>query len=158
MSNKVFLNLGCGRKQITFKGYDVFNIDHNDFGQEIKMDLETERLPFKDNSVDRIRADHFLEHLTDTRYLLNECWRVLKEDGEFEIYVPYGLYENQFSPVHKQIITPYWLKWLEKNDNEEYYGYKRWQVGLLETAKKEEKIDGGLIPYEIHCKLQPWKK
>ena len=148
---KVKCNLGCGKKQ--YPGSGMVEIDKNDFGQDYVLDLETEKLPFKDNSVDYLRADHLIEHLRDCQNVLNEAWRVLKPDGEFEIYVPYGLYENQFSPVHKQLIVPYWFKWLEKDDNWELYGYRIWEIKLLETAKKK---DG--TPYEIHCKIMPYGK
>jgi len=143
------LNLGCGRKQRE----DCINIDHNDFGQQVIMELEKEPLPYKDNTVDYVRADHFLEHLNDCRHLLNEVWRVLKPEGEFEIYVPYGLWDKQFSPVHKQIITEHWFSWLERDDNEEYYGYKRWKIKEISTA-----VNDVGNKYEIHCIMQKYEK
>lgn len=143
------INIGCGRKQL----FDWINIDHNTFGQQLVLDLEVDDLPMESNSVECARADHFLEHLNDCRHILNEVWRVLEKDGTFEIYVPYGLWDRQFSPVHKQIITEHWFRWLEKNDNEEYYGYKRWNVKELTVAEKPE-----WGKYEIHCIMQPYGK
>lgn len=140
------LNLGCGRKLRN----GCINIDHGDFGQEVKLDLERSPLPYEDNSVEYVRADHFIEHLFDAVPLLNEVWRVLKPDGEFEIYVPYGLWDRQFSPVHRQIITEHWLQWLERNDNFEYYNVRRWKIKSLKTE-----INASGNKYEIHCIMQP---
>lgn len=142
------VNLGCGRKQ----RIGEIGIDRLDLGQKYVLDIEKERLPFEDNSCEYVRADHFLEHLNDVQNTLNEVWRVLDKDGKFEVYVPFGLYENVFSPVHKQIITPYWFRWLEKDDIWELYEYRRWKIVELTTAEKE---DG--TRYEIHCILTPFK-
>lgn len=144
------INLGSGKKQ--YPGSGMINIDIKDFGQDYILNLEKDKLPFTDNSVDYIRADHFLEHLRDCKNALNESWRVLKKEGTMEIYVPYGLYENVFSPVHKQIITPYWFRWLEKDDCDELYDYKRWKIKELTIAKNKKGQK-----YEIHCKMQPVK-
>lgn len=47
-------------------------------------------IPLPDNSVDFLYSSHFLEHLDKFagRYLLEECWRVLKSGGVVRIAVP----------------------------------------------------------------------
>lgn len=48
-------------------------------------------LPFKDSSVERIRCEHFLEHLDyaqEAPYFLASCFRVLKQGGVLRIIVP----------------------------------------------------------------------
>ncbi len=45
---------------------------------DILLDIEKEPLPFDDDSVSAIAANNVLEHLSDLRFVINECWRVLK--------------------------------------------------------------------------------
>ncbi len=45
-------------------------------------------LPFKDETFDSIVATHVLEHIQNIVKTMNECWRVLKQNGKFNIRVP----------------------------------------------------------------------
>lgn len=138
------LNLGCGHD---FSD-ELIGVDIYDYGQQHIVDLEKEALPYEDNSVDKIDAKHFFEHLWDVKNCLNECWRVLKPTAELEILVPYGLWDGACKPVHHQIISESWFDFLRKG-NCKYYGYKRWEIRTL------EKINNGA---EIHCILMPVKE
>lgn len=73
------VNLGCGYN----KPKDFVNVDNR---AEVNPDLiadATFSLPFKDNSVDEITANDFLEHLErdEVVALMNDIWRVLKPKG-----------------------------------------------------------------------------
>lgn len=46
------------------------------------------RLPFDDNSFDRVLAVHVLEHLPDLPAALGEVARILRPDGTFEVVIP----------------------------------------------------------------------
>lgn len=50
------------------------------------------RLPFPDNSITLISAAHSLEKVPREKFmaLMDECWRVLKVDGQFRIAMYYG--------------------------------------------------------------------
>jgi len=50
-------------------------------------DLE-EGLPFPDRSIDVLNASHIFEHIRNFIPLMNECWRVLKDDGFMMVTVP----------------------------------------------------------------------
>lgn len=56
---------------------------------DIKYNL-LEKLPFPDNSVDKIYSSHVLEHFTRNQLdsLLQECKRILKPGGIFSVCVP----------------------------------------------------------------------
>lgn len=54
---------------------------------DLVADLE-EGLPFPDRSVDVINAAHIFEHINNFIPLMNECWRVLKDDGFMMVAVP----------------------------------------------------------------------
>lgn len=80
-------------------------------------------MPVKDESVDRIRCEHVLEHLPptytrvdwDARIMetrvsfidaMNEMWRVLKDKGQVEIEVPVFPYPASLAdPTHLSLIV-----------------------------------------------------
>lgn len=73
----------CSTKDRNIVGYicvDIVNAD-------VIADLN-DRWPFEDNSIEYIRAYDALEHLKDPIHTMNEAYRVLKEGGVFEIFVP----------------------------------------------------------------------
>jgi len=83
----VKLNLGCGGDKR--EGY--VNIDvREDVEPDLKLDLETEGLPFSNNTVEEILMIDFLEHISFHRVLklLKECHRVLIHGGKIEVRVP----------------------------------------------------------------------
>jgi ubiquinone/menaquinone biosynthesis C-methylase UbiE len=51
--------------------------------------LETDILPFDDNSVDEIYSSHCLEHMTNHGHLLHELARVGRIGARFELRVPH---------------------------------------------------------------------
>lgn len=80
------LNLGCGDD--IREGFS--NVDITKFkGVDLIVDLDIKEYPFKNNSVDYILAKDVLEHLQNTDLFLNECFRILKDDGELLIKVPH---------------------------------------------------------------------
>lgn len=57
------------------------------------------RLPFKDNTFDRVVLTEVLEHLPNERIALAEIKRVLKKDGSLAMTVPRRRLFGIFSPV-----------------------------------------------------------
>ena len=98
-NGSVRLNIGAG---VTFIPGFV-NVDITDRG-DICLDLNHERLPFDDNSIDLIFSNHTIEHLTGYLHAIGEIHRVLKHGGELLVGVPYvTLTEyNLVNPYHKQ--------------------------------------------------------
>jgi len=80
------LDIGCGKnKQKNYIGIDIGpNSD-----ADCILDIEKERLPFDDESVDGIYTSHTLEHISDIIYVMNEFWRVLKWGSLLQIHVPH---------------------------------------------------------------------
>jgi SAM-dependent methyltransferase len=50
--------------------------------------VDEDRLPFPDLSFDRILLIHAVEHADDSRRMLREVWRVLKDDGRLLVVAP----------------------------------------------------------------------
>jgi SAM-dependent methyltransferase len=98
-NDTVKLNIGAGLTYIP----GFHNIDISDRA-DITLDLNRDRLPFEDNSVDVVFTCHTIEHLDEYLYALSEIHRVLKHGGQFLVGVPYvTLTEyNLVNPYHKQ--------------------------------------------------------
>jgi len=85
--NKVVIELGCGnnpqiKNAITI---DVIDLEHVD----IVADLNKGLVFLPDNSVDEIYSFHFLEHVNDLSFFMNEIYRVLKKGGKKMGSVPH---------------------------------------------------------------------
>ncbi len=83
------LNLGCGNvKQKDWVGIDIRNFPEVDY----VMNVGKEPLPFMNNSVDKIHADHLFEHFypEELFFCVEECFRVLKPKGHLLVSVPKG--------------------------------------------------------------------
>lgn len=82
---KVKINLGSGTKPL--KGY--LNVDMDPaLHPDVVCDAD-KGLPFKDNSVDEVYSEHFLEHVKDIMFVIAEIKRVLKKGGKFHSRVPH---------------------------------------------------------------------
>lgn len=82
--NNVWLELGAGAK----KGDGGWvTVDLN--GADICHDL-SRGIPLQNNSVDRIYTSHMMEHIPYKvlTLFIQECYRVLKDGGEFSVCVP----------------------------------------------------------------------
>ena len=97
------LNLGCGKKRL--EGF--VNIDcAAQCEPDVVLNLGWDRLPYPNGSVDEIRATHVLEHIDDLSYLMQECHRVLIQDGLFRITVPHHCSDGFWGdPTHVRPIT-----------------------------------------------------
>ncbi len=93
---KIKLNIGAGITYIPgFINIDV--LSHAD----IYLDLNKDRLPFKDNSVEVVFSYHTLEHIKNYIYALKEIHRVLKHRGKLFLGLPY------VSSTRYHLVNPY---------------------------------------------------
>lgn len=94
IENKMILDIGGGDKKSSYhkilrnKGNEFISVDITD-SCDYKVDLEIQRLPFEDNSQEIIFCFNVMEHIFNYQNLLDEIYRVLKEDGKFYFYVPF---------------------------------------------------------------------
>lgn len=99
------LHLGCGTNY--FKGWINIdnNSDHNIKKLDINWDLRN-TLPLKNNSVDFVYNEHFLEHLTvlEGQRAIAEFMRVLKKNGILRMAMP-----DLETPM-KRYFDPNWKK------------------------------------------------
>ncbi len=79
------LDLGCGNNKK--RGY--IGIDSHPYAcADVLRDVDRHGLPFDDDSVDEVRAHHFLEHCRDMVFVMNETHRVLRTGCRLVAVVP----------------------------------------------------------------------
>lgn len=98
------INIGAGYKR--YPEYITVDADPN-CNPDFLVNLETDVLPFEDNSVDKVLAHHILEHLGEGYFhLLKELYRVCKDGAIIDIRVPHHNHETFHNdPTHRRPIT-----------------------------------------------------
>ena len=98
------LNIGSGTQKFEEEGW--INIDIYQYPEvDIVRDVE-KGLPFDDESVEKIYTSHFLEHVKDLNFVMEECHRVLKKGGVMHIIVPFfRRIEAYRDPTHIRFFT-----------------------------------------------------
>lgn len=90
------LNLGCGKD---FKK-DYINCDiRKDVKPDVVLDL-TKKLPFKENSIDKVYMKHVLEHIPNYDFLIKELYRICKKGAIIHILVPFYTSQNMLPNPH----------------------------------------------------------
>lgn len=120
----VKLNLGCGDNK-----YERFiNVDiSGEFSPDIICDLE-KGLPFKDDTIDEIVANHVIEHLSNTIFIMNEIWRVCKHNAIVNIEVPHQASKMAFAdPTHKRVFNEESFKYFCSN-GEHYWIHRSYGI------------------------------
>jgi hypothetical protein len=114
----VNINIGSGHKHYS----DFINIDSDSHcNPDIILDLDSVnlKLPFEDNSVEKVIAYHILEHIGLGYFkLLQEIYRVCKHGAIIDIQVPHPNHEVYLNdPTHKRPITVDGLRLFSKEFN-----------------------------------------
>jgi len=137
-NNTVAIDLGCGfNPQNRFEADKIYGVDLYKSKKKniLECHLGVDKLPFKDNYVDYITAYDLLEHIPRHTvkeinnpfiYLMNDVYRVLKNNGIFLTMTPIFPYPAAFKdPTHTNIISSdTFEKYFSKNKYEiaSHYG------------------------------------
>lgn len=100
----VRINIGAG--QTFIPGWTNIDIAPH---ADISLNLNEDRLPFDDDSVDVVFSHHTLEHLDNYLFCIAEIHRVMKHGARLLVGVPYvTLTEyNLVNPYHRQNFSEY---------------------------------------------------
>jgi len=114
------LNVGCGTNYKA--GY--IGIDREKFNEhvDIVMNIESDRLPYDDSTVDEVYCAHVLEHLDRPELLIKEFYRVLKPGALLHIIVPHYSHPNSHQPMHKN----YWGIYTKQIFDGQYHEFENW--------------------------------
>jgi SAM-dependent methyltransferase len=102
------LDIGCGDNKMD----DHIGMDNVDCPcVDVLHDMTNFPWPFPKETFTLLSSHHVLEHIPRENgvfiQVMNECWRILKFDGQFRIAVPYGGSTMYFAdPTHINPIVP----------------------------------------------------
>ena len=88
---KILLDVGCGSNKRSLEGVDIVH------------DCEVIPWPVEDGACTVVVMSHLIEHIKPWLSLdvINECWRILEEDGSLMISTPYATSFGYFQdPTH----------------------------------------------------------
>lgn len=102
----LILDLGAGSNKQEPRAIGIDN-NPKESGADIILDLETELLPYPNDSVHKIYASNYLEHVQNLFHIMNEAWRVLIPGREFDIVVPHMWANTAIGDAtHKRFFVP----------------------------------------------------
>jgi hypothetical protein len=79
------IDLGCGpNKRAGFTGIDILALP----GVDIVRDVDRDGLPFSDDTIAAVHSAHFLEHVRDLVFVMNEIHRVCTYGAIVTLVVP----------------------------------------------------------------------
>ena len=135
------INLGCGKNHLEC----YFNVDKFMSNKpDVCCDLEY-GLPFKDNSIDEVKAIHLMEHINNLWGLMREIWRICKNGSKCLFVTPYKTsFEAMGNPHHVRVFDEWtWYYFTpELYDCKDTSGYA--YMGL-DFRFKIDRIE--LVPY-----------
>jgi ubiquinone/menaquinone biosynthesis C-methylase UbiE len=111
------INIGSGYEKI--EGFVTIDYDANT-NPDYCVNIEKDKLPFDDNTVEFVLAHHVLEHLGEGYFhALQEIYRVCKHGAIIDIQVPHPRHDGFIAdPTHRRPITPLGLQLFSKKYNE----------------------------------------
>ena len=145
---KLKLEIGCGEKKVWNKKCNI-RMDVVDFGQEIVWDVE-KGIPLPDNSCEYIYSNQVFEHLHDLLGVMNECHRVLHEEGKMRVIVPEQGTEKALLPNHTRQFSKYTFDFFQYEAYSSIYQSSLWRMvrfygkegnlyALMQPIKNEKK-------------------
>jgi len=128
------LHLGCGHDYE--KGYINCDISKKVKSDKI-VDLE-KKLPFKDNSIKEVIANHVFEHIINFIDMMHELHRICKKNSIIKIKVPfYNSSEQATDPTHVRSFSPFTFDYFNINSNISKYSH---EVGAEKNMFKIKKV------------------
>jgi SAM-dependent methyltransferase len=120
-SNSLVLDIGCFNKwpkkiispSCLYYGLDYLETAENWYQSKPDLFASACNLPIQNNSINNILLLDVLEHIAETEQVINECYRVLKKDGELLMQIPF-LYPLHDEPRDFIRLTEHGLKYLSE--------------------------------------------
>jgi len=128
------LDLGCGENKVPNSiGLDNVQLP----GVDVEHDLLNFPYPFENESIDKIYLRHVIEHFAfeNINFIMNECNRILKNDGLLIITVPHVFSISAFiDPTHRSFFTFGSGYFWDENSSKAYYKEFQMKWKLIKTV------------------------
>ena len=128
------LDLGCGENKVPNSiGLDNVQLP----GVDVEHDLLDFPYPFDNESMDKIYLRHVIEHfaIENINFIMNECNRILKNDGFLVITVPHVFSISAFiDPTHRSFFTFGSGYFWDENSSKAYYKEFQMKWKLIKTV------------------------
>ena len=128
------LDLGCGKNKVPNSiGLDNVQLP----GVDVEHDLLDFPYPFDNESIDKIYLRHVIEHfaIENINFIMNECNRILKNDGLLVITVPHVFSISAFiDPTHRSFFTFGSGYFWDENSSKAYYKEFQMKWKLIKTV------------------------
>ena len=113
------LDIGCGgQKKEGFIGLDILKLE----GVDIVHDLTLFPYPFDDDSVDEIYMDNCLEHLPNPMKVIEEIYRISKNNTKVTIAVPY--FRSHYATIDPTHVNFFGVNWFNYFDPKHIFQQK----------------------------------
>jgi len=116
-----------------------------DIGPNLKTDIVydlSKGIPLEDNVADEVLSSHFIEHIQDTIFIMNEIWRICKDGATVTIKVPHQSNPLAFAdPTHKRIFNEESFKYFCSN-TEHYHTHLEYGI-LCNFELIEQRVTTG---------------
>lgn len=137
---------------------EMATIDINPLS-EIVHDLNVYPWPIGENSYNRLRMFHVLEHLENPLAVMREVYRIAKPRAVLEIKVPWWERDMFSNPAHLHWFKPKWFHRLHPGDSA-WAGEMKSQCRMDWNIILEKKVRGEHAfwrTYEYHVWLEAIK-
>jgi hypothetical protein len=111
------INIGAGSNH--YEGF--LNCDYDPLSNaDYIFDLEHDRYPFEDNTIEAVIAHHVLEHMGEGFFhCMKEVYRICKHGATVDIRTPHHRHDHfLIDPTHRRAITVDGLKLFSKKYNQ----------------------------------------
>lgn len=133
------LDLGCGdKKREGFWGVDFCP----GTAVDLVLNIESGPLPFEDNSIEHVFSSHTFEHLGYFPFVLQEVFRVCREDALVEIWTPYGKSNDAFVIGHQLFLNETQWEHICFVNDRTYLGESK---GYFDWEKTQYNLTPGII-------------
>jgi SAM-dependent methyltransferase len=107
------LDVGCGINKLP----GSIGIDRNPRSRaDVICDLDRLPYPFADNSFDRLRAVHVIEHVSDVIRTMEEFHRLVRTGGRIHVVTPhYTDFSSFCDPTHRWHLNSFSFRYFGEN-------------------------------------------
>jgi SAM-dependent methyltransferase len=125
------LDIGCGKFKLPGSvGLDIVPLE----GVDVVHDLNQFPYPFPNDSFDRIRLIHVVEHIQSITRTMEEIHRIAKSGAEVEIVTPHYTDSSSWQdPTHLWHLNSRSFDFFQQHHRTSYYSNARFEIQYSEV-------------------------